>query len=511
MKRSVKLLLTIFSLLIFFVMLTALFILHERGLSFNAIYWILPIIYFIQIVLSFTIFFSKRRYEVKTAWLFMMNIPVIGIVSFLLMGLLPFEIKSINKMKKLKEVIHSKEDYSFSNEYPKNNISDPMVSALNISNSAIYKNNDLKFVSQKDLVEESVKLIRKAKETINIGFYILSDSIWLKVITNELVKKAKEGVVIKVMFDYIGSRNRYSNKFISTLKKNNIEYAVFNSTKLMKFVSNTNFRNHRKGIIVDNKYCLTGGSNIGDEYINLRKGYFYWSDINFIIEGESVHSLSLQFYYDWHKETNKRKTSNSNLIEEINKLKRYENKKSNEIIQILQSEPYSEFKIFKNVITKYNLIAKKRIWIYTPYFASNPEYIESLILASMSGVDVKIILPGRPDKNKIILSINRFLYEKLLDANIEIYEYNGFIHSKAIIIDDDVTILGSNNLDMRSLFINFETAIIVKSNNINSQISNNFQLDISNSNFFSKEDLHEFYTTKEKFKRYFIDVFYGVL
>ena len=265
MKRSVKLLLTIFSLLIFFVMLTALFILLERGLSINAIYWILPIIYFIQIVLSFTIFFSKRRYEVKTAWLFMMNIPVIGIVSFLLMGLLPFEIKSINKMKKLKEVIHSKEDYSFSNEYSKNNISDPMVSALNISNSAIYKNNELKFVSQKDLVEESVKLIRKAKETINIGFYILSDSIWLKVITNELVKKAKEGVVIKVMFDYIGSRNKYSNKFISTRKKNNIEYAVFKSTKLMKFVSNTNFRYHRRGIMVDKKYCLTGGSNIRDE------------------------------------------------------------------------------------------------------------------------------------------------------------------------------------------------------------------------------------------------------
>lgn len=86
MKRSVKLLLTIFSLLIFFVMLTALFILLERGLSINAIYWILPIIYFIQIVLSFTIFFSKRRYEVKTAWLFMMNIPVIGIVSFFTNG-----------------------------------------------------------------------------------------------------------------------------------------------------------------------------------------------------------------------------------------------------------------------------------------------------------------------------------------------------------------------------------------------------------------------------------------
>ena len=93
----------------------------------------------------------------------------------------------------------------------------------------------------------------------------------------------------------------------------------------------------------------------------------------------------------WHKETNKRKTSNSNLIEEINKLKRYENKKSNEIIQILQTETYSEFKKFKNVITKYNIIAKKRKWIYTPYFASKPEYIEFLILASMSGVGVKKI------------------------------------------------------------------------------------------------------------------------
>ena len=95
-------------------------------------------------------------------------------------------------MKILEELIHSKEDFSFSNEYPKNNISDSMVSALNVSNSAIYKINVLEFVSHKDFVEESVKVIRKAKETINIGFYILSDSIWLKVITNELVKKLKK-------------------------------------------------------------------------------------------------------------------------------------------------------------------------------------------------------------------------------------------------------------------------------------------------------------------------------
>ncbi|MGL4357801.1 MAG: phospholipase D-like domain-containing protein [Cetobacterium sp.] len=149
--------------------------------------------------------------------------------------------------------------------------------------------------------------------------------------------------------------------------------------------------------------------------------------------------------------------------------------------------------------------------MYTPYFASSTEYIESLISASMSGVDVRIILPGKPDNKKIILSINRFLYEKLLNSNIKIYEYNGFIHTKAIIIDDDVAILGSNNLDMRSLFINFETAIIVKSEKINAHLVNSFLQDINNSNFFAKDDLNEFYTPKEKFKRYFINVFYGVL
>ncbi|MGL4357799.1 MAG: hypothetical protein ACRCSY_03765 [Cetobacterium sp.] len=106
-----------------------------------------------------------------------MNIPIIGLISFLLMGLLPFEIKSIDKMKKTKEVIYSKEDFSFSNEYSEKNKSDPMIAALNISNSTIYEKNNLKFIAQKDLVEETVKLIRKAEKTINIEFYILSDSI----------------------------------------------------------------------------------------------------------------------------------------------------------------------------------------------------------------------------------------------------------------------------------------------------------------------------------------------
>ncbi|MGL4647502.1 MAG: phospholipase D-like domain-containing protein [Mycoplasmoidaceae bacterium] len=511
MSRLVKFSLMLFSTCIFITIALLVLIYLNSERSIEIIFWSIFGIYLFQIIVAFAIFSSKRRYEVKASWLFALNIPIIGLLAFLTMGLIPFEIKSINQMKKIKEVISVNEDLTFTKKFILENKSNPMTGAYNIQNAPIYNCNKIRMVDQKDLVEESIKLIRSAKESINIQFYIISDSKWLNLILNELVKKSKEGVKIKIIFDYIGSYKKHGKFFINTLKKHKIEYAVFNSTKWMKIVPHTNFRNHRKGIIVDNKYCLTGGSNLGDEYINLRKDFYYWNDTNFIIEGESVHSLNLQFYYDWYKETTKRKSKNEELIEEISKLKISKAKEENAIIQIIHSEPYSEYKLFQNIIDSYNAKAQKRIWIYTPYFASHMGYINSLILAAMAGIDVRIILPGKPDRNKLIIPVNRSVYNTLISSNVKIYEYEGFTHSKGILIDDHISILGSNNLDMRSLFINFETALIIDSKEVSKKIEKDFIDDMNNSKFIDKFNKNKDLTLIQKIQMKIINVFYGII
>ncbi|MDE7075565.1 MAG: hypothetical protein K2O21_02930, partial [Malacoplasma sp.] len=335
-------------------------------------------------------------------------------------------------------------------------------------------------------------------------FYIISDCLWFYLLLFELNKKAKEGVKIRFMYDWVGSHKRFNKSNLKFLQKNGIEIREFNPQGFNRYTSITNFRSHRKLVIVDNKYCITGGSNIGDEYLNLKKNTDNWKDLNFLIEGEIVNSLNLRFCNDWINYTgfNKKEIDSENFYKDF-KIHKANGK---DICQIINSSPEFDLYVYQQIIMSKISAAQKSIWIFTPYLLIPNEIINNLIFASYKGVDVRIMVPHHPDNKKFIITSNRSYYEKLMNADIRIYEYFGFLHSKAIIIDDDQCLIGTNNLDYRSLVINFETSISILSKDFNKKMKEIFLNDQKNSRLISLNYLHNKMDLKHRIFTHFINI-----
>ncbi len=468
-------------------------------------WWYAPIIgigcYIVQIAIALKVFFSKRIPEVKASWLLTMFLPIFSIVIFFVFGIIPFKLKSEETLKLEKKEILEKEDYTFTKKYIKEHPNSDLTTIYNYQASPIYENNKFQFLTQDQFFIESIKLIEKAQHTINVEYYIFGNSYYMRIFLNKLVEKARQGVKIKLMYDFAGTRKREARFKIARLRKEGIEVSVFNNKGVNKWISMTNFRSHRKGIYVDNKYALTGGSNIADEYINTRKDFFNWNDLNFLIEGEIVNTQNLYFLYNWYFNSWYRGAPLQDYLNDINALKIHRTKDSKQVIQAVQTEPYAEYKLFKNVLLSAFANAKKRILIVTPYLAINGEIEEILNYKAMQGVDVEFIMPGRPDNKNFILDANHSSYNRFNDK-IKIYEYDGFIHTKAIVVDDDL-ILGTNNLDYRSMIINFETAFYIQDKKVMSEFEKIYQELIKNSNFIKH---NEFYRQRPLYKRIYMNM-----
>lgn len=476
------------------------------------------IVYVFNGLTSFWILNSKKRItNVKMCWIFVINfLPLFGLFAFYIFGLIPFKIKSTEEIKKLENKFSVCENYEFTNEFfsKKENLEKfgESLFIYNYSNTPIYKNNNVKILDQSEVFKSSIEAIRKAKNFIHVQYYIITDSAWFFFLIDELIKKVNEGVKVRFMFDWAGSNKRFKRSNINYMKKNGIEVEIFNPEGFNRYTSITNFRSHRKLLIVDNQICITGGSNIGDEYVNLRKKYDNWRDLNFLIEGEIVNTINLRFCSDWIYYTNYKKYSNSTkFYKDFNKFDTKKNLKNNMICQVIDSSPEFDVKLFQTFVNSKLNNAKKSVWIFTPYLLMPEEIINKLIYIGIKGVDVRIMVPHYPDNKKFILASNRSSYERLLNANIKIYEYKGFLHSKAIIIDDDQAIIGTNNMDFRSLMINFETGILVISKKFNEDLKSVFLNDQKSSIFITKEYLKTKMKLKTKIFVCFINTIHPLL
>lgn len=499
---------TLFStilLVVFFLLLTfiLLVVLVGQYVAYY-IFIIITIFYILNGITGFYILNSKKRImNVKMCWIYVINLlPIMGIFAFYVFGIIPFKIKSTKDIKRLGKKFNDYEDYTYTKKFlsNKNNIDkySDFLFIYNYSNSAIYENNNIEIIEQSDMFKTTIEYIRKAKEFIHLQYYIISDSAWFYFIIDELVKKAKEGVKVRFMFDWAGSNKRFKVSNIEYLQRNGVDVLIFNPQGFNKYTSITNFRSHRKALIVDNKYCITGGSNIGDEYINLKKGYDNWKDLNFLLEGEIVNSINLRFCNDWIYYTNYYKTHDvKDKFYENFKIHKPATKEKN-ICQIINSSPEFDIFVFQSTISAKISNAKKSIWIFTPYLLVPEEIMNQLIYAGIKGLDVRIMVPHFPDDKKFILASNRSSYTRLMNANVKIYEYCGFLHSKAIIIDDNQVIIGTNNMDFRSLIINFETSISIISKSFNEKMKNIFLQDAKHSIEITNDFMKNVMTWKTK-------------
>lgn len=323
----------------------------------------------------------------------------------------------------------------------------------NSVNMPLYENCTTKYLHDGETYfKEMFDMIKKAKKYIFMEYFIFKEGkIWDKLF-NLLKEKAREGVEIKILYDDMGCLDRFKDK--NTFKKlanYNIEALPFNRVS-GRYNSFINFRDHRKILVVDGLHALTGGINIGDEYANIVDLYGNWKDVGIKITGDAVWSLAVMFINSWHfSTTNRLDFDNYRCSEKI---------KGKEFVQPYGTSPLSYEPVARNIYLNLINSAQKSIYITTPYLILDEEMVTALKLAVRSGVEVNIVFPSRPDK-KSAYYLARGRFTELVKAGIRIYEHNGFIHAKTLMIDNRIVSIGTVNMDFRSLYLHFENGVIL--------------------------------------------------
>jgi len=333
-----------------------------------------------------------------------------------------------------------------------------------------------------EMFEDICIELEKAKEYIFLEYFIINDGIFWGKIREILAKKAKEGVDVRVMYDDLGSIALFSYSDAKKLKKLGIQCVPFNPFILI--LKQLNNRDHRKILVVDGKVAFTGGVNLSDEYINETHPFGRWKDIGVKVTGAPVKQFTYMFLEFWDafagKLPREKKQIDIHREKEILQASgQCENAENTGISREGYVLPYydSPNRNEESSNTFYTALlssATDYIWFYTPYLILGEKLLDAFINAAERGVDVRLILPGIPDKI-IVNKIAKSYYKELADAGVKIYEYSpGFVHAKSVIVDGRLACVGSVNLDYRSLFLHFEVNTVFYKSHIIEDLRTDF-------------------------------------
>lgn len=299
-----------------------------------------------------------------------------------------------------------------------------------------------------------LRAMESAKEHIHIEFYIFREDEIGEQFQDVLIRKARQGIKVRLLCDGLGS-HKLNRRFINALKKSGVEFHFFFPPFSSLLERRFNFRNHRKILVVDGLVGFTGGMNIGDDYLGKDPKMGYWRDTHLLLEGDAVYYIQYVFLKDW-KLASGESMSHPRLFPK-------HTCEHQEAVQIVGSGPDGEIDASQEMYYAALCSAKERIWITSPYFIPDPAICRALKSAVLRGVDVRIIIPAKPD-NKLVYHASLSYLENLQDAGVKFYRYTkGFMHAKIMIVDKLLATVGSANLDMRSFYSNFElTAVLLK-------------------------------------------------
>ncbi len=415
----------------------------------------------ISIITAFCIMFGNKKIESKIAWaIFVLFVPVIGFLFFVILGIEYNRFKKFDPKVNVDKVIDKvlKEDTEEAKKF-KEKIDDrkSLVDLLeNIGNYPLSLHTKTEILTNGPAKFERLKEeLKKAKNFIHLEYFIIKEGTLLDEITEILKERANNGVKVKILYDDFGCVD-LSNHYLKDLHKCGIETACFNKIDFRLFRPSVNYRNHRKIVVIDNKIAFTGGINIGDEYIHKDKYYGFWRDTHIMVEGNAARELNTIFIRDWYHTTSK-------LLLEPMYTEYHPIKNKHSGVQVVADGPDTEIELIKDAFFKMITLAKKRIWLTTPYLIPNSELIIALRIAAASGIDVRILVPGKHDKGKkMIYRATEAYFSELLEVGVKIYKYSDlFMHSKILIIDDDIASIGTVNFDYRSFGLHFEDTVIL--------------------------------------------------
>lgn len=300
-----------------------------------------------------------------------------------------------------------------------------------------------------DMFQDMCEDLKKAQKYIYVEYFIIQRGKFWDTLTDIMAERAAAGVDVRVMYDDLGSIGTYSLSNVIDLSKKGIKCIPFNPFLFIK--AQLNNRDHRKIMVIDGKIAYSGGVNLADEYINEVQKFGKWKDIGFRITGEAVRSYTYMFAEFWNA------FSNDKIPKEVITQTEYEtiNNDNGYILPYYDSPMYEEH-VSNELFTEILSVVTDYIWFYTPYLILGDALFDAFIRAAKRGVDVRIIMPGIPDK-KMVYRLSRSYYRDLLKAGVKIYEYKpGFVHAKGFVADDKIAGIGTVNLDYRSLFLHFE-------------------------------------------------------
>lgn len=445
---------------------------------------VLEIIYFLTIAFTVVLIIQQKGDPLKTiSWLLVLFLlPVIGIVFYFFFGKnyrkeKIFSRKGIADLEQMRILtqdtfigLPQSNLFKIKKLHQKMNI---MRLLLNSSKSLVTEYNRVQVLNNGYNTFEAIfSAIENAKDHIHLEYYIIDDDKIGNKLRELLIKKAKEGIKVRLIYDDVGCWS-LPDEFIESMTDAGIEVYPFLPVRFPTLTYKINYRNHRKIVVVDGKTGFVGGLNIADRYLEGSPNYGIWRDTHLQIEGEAVSSLQVVFLIDWFF-----------VSEQIIRESKYfitEKADEHHLVQVTASGPDSDYASIMQAYFAAIASAQSSIYISSPYFLPNESILTALKTASLSGVDVRILLPARSD-SRIVFWATRSYVTELLEAGINIYFYEkGFPHSKLLIVDGVLSSVGTANMDIRSFDQNFEISALIYDEAISKELQEYYLTDLSNS------------------------------
>ncbi len=443
--------------------------------------FILTIIYILYvIILTFVIILENKTPEVAIGWLLaIFLIPYVGVVFYLLGGI-DWKKRKIVKYRPeeiFKEETHSiiQQQKAFLSDMPAdldNDAYKAIILTLNSSGAVITLNNRCDFIFDGETaMDKLIKDLSRATHFIHMEFFIWRSDELGERIADILLERAAAGVDVRLIFDGVGCFTRMSYKYKRKLKKGGVKYRYFLDPLNPLFGRLLNYRNHRKIVVIDGEVAYTGGMNIGQEYITGGKMFPAWRDTAMRIQGESIQFLEGIFLSDWANSGDADGSPSQFFPSYLGEVEY-------KPMQIVCSGPDSHWHSLQQLLFTMITNANKEVIIQSPYFIPDSGLLMAMETAALSGVNIRVMMTGLPDKKMPFWAAQTY-FEELLDAGVEFYLYReAFLHAKMVIADELIATVGTCNMDIRSLHLHYEVNCVFYDQDTIQGLKEQFEKDI---------------------------------
>lgn len=443
-----------------------------------SLYYAVVVVFFFRILLE-----NKNPLKTQSYLLLMVLLPIIGMMIYLVFGVnyrkqKMYSRKGFSDQKIIQRWINDYDNLlnksthdvqEFLNEKAKL----PFLFWRN-NYSAMSSNNDVKILKNgENKFPVLLELLNRAKHHIHVEYYIIEDDVIGNRVFDVLCEKAQSGVEVRMIVDALGSNNIH-NSTIKRLKSSGVEFYEYHPVLFTSLANRVNYRDHRKIVIIDGEAGFVGGINIADRYINNGNSDQYWRDTHCLINGDSVYSLQVLFILNWYFVSKKLIQPEMGYFPVIDQ-------KGDVLTAIISSDPDSDNpNLMEGYFSMINT-AREEILIITPYFIPNESVLTALKTCAKGGVKVKLLMPCEPD-SVFVHSASLTYMGELLRNDIEVYLYKkGMVHAKVMIIDEELSTVGTANMDYRSFDNNAEVNAVFFDQDIAMELKSHFLEDLKSS------------------------------